>query len=226
MSRYLTARELKENKSYLSTSYHSKSNYFIRNLIVQNLVKKYLNKDAKIVEVGSGGGRLAKDLLAMGYSSIDLIDIDNYLEGIDQNLVRLHMLDLSFDTLPIETGSADLLLAIAIIEHLENPVLIVREAARILKTGGKFFVAIPWIFSWRSRVQFLFNGELKGYNTHNNHISLFTRAIFEKVFLKDFNVVDVIYGESYIKFFNRKLRFKRCYSLWSDKVLFVLEKKS
>ena len=184
-----------------------------------------MNKDAKIVEVGSGGGRLAKDLLAMGYSHLNLVDIDNYLDGVDQSLIKLHMLDLSFDQLPIEKDSVDLLLAIAIIEHLENPVLIVREAARILKPGGKFFVAIPWIFSWRSRLQFLFKGELKGYNTENNHISLFTKAIFEKIFLKDFKIVDTVYGEAYFKFFNRKLRLRKGHQLWSDKVLFVLEKK-
>ena len=159
-----------------------------------------------------------------------MIDVDNYLSGeFPPDIVSFHQLDLSFNKLPFNDDSVDIILAIAILEHLENPILVIREAARVLKKGGIFMAAVPWIFSLRSKILFSTKGDLKGYNRENNHISLFTRAIFNKIFLKFFSVLETHYSEGYVSILGKKVRLpssnKWLHKYFCDKVLYTLQKQ-
>lgn len=230
MGKYFTPEEIKQQQDYIREHVHDKTNFFTREGIVQDIIKRFVPMTGTIVEAGVGGGKLSKDLLAAGYHSLHLLDIDNYLpQELRQPPVVFHQMDLSFASLPFESNSVDAVLAIAIVEHLENPILLAREAARVLKPGGIYVIAIPWIFSLRSRFSFLFRGDLKGYNLGNNHIALFTKAVFAKVFLKYFSIAETRYGGSYIRILGRKWKLpgERPWldRLIADKVLYVFQKK-
>lgn len=206
-----------------------RSNYFIREEIVYNLICKFSQKEDKLLEIGCGAGDLAKDLFDNGYKNINLIDFDNYLKEEIKDKFSINLLDVSHSSLPFNNSYFDMILAIAIIEHLENPFLIVRECARILKSGGKLIIAIPYIFSIRSKWQFFLRGDLMGYNEKNNHISLYTQAVFKKTFLENFKIVDEIYSKGYIKLLGKKIWLSK-ENKWFDKkfgnkVLYILEKK-
>ncbi len=131
-----------------------------------------------------------------------LVDIDNYTEGLEVNLK-----DLSFEKLDYSNNEFDLVLAIAIIEHLENPFLLYREVYRVLKPGGKFIIAIPNVLSFKSRINFLLSGNVTGFNKHNNHISFFSRDVFDKVIKNKFKVVDRYYSKGFINILGKKIRF-------------------
>lgn len=226
----MTTNEIKHNREYIFKNVNEKQNYFIRQGIANKLVSKYISQNGIIVELGAGSGQLAKELVSNGYKYIHLIDIDNYLAGgFFPDVVSFHQLDLSFNELPFVDNSVDVVLAFAILEHLENPVLAIREAARILKGGGIFMVAIPWIFSLRSKMLFYKKGDLKGYNRENNHIFMFTRAVFDKIFLKFFNIIETHYSDRYITIFGKKIRLpgsnKWIGKYFSDKVLYVFQKR-
>lgn len=221
---YLDAEEIQKNKTIIGQAINHKSNYFIRSGEVLRLVKQKIRTDSRILEVGAGGGDLAKSLLDNNYTNLDLLDIDDYLRDDIKNRVKLSLVDVSRDTLPYDDNYFDLILAIAIVEHLENPYHFIREAARVLKPGGQMFMAIPYIFSWRSRLKFLWHGDLMGYSKNNNHITYFTKAVFDKVFLPHFKVKQIIYGESYIEIFGKKIKFNSHGKFFSNKILYILEK--
>ncbi len=166
---------------------------------IDEMVRQHTEKDSVIIDLGSGSGALARILLEAGYNNLHLVDIANKLADFgDLNEYHFYQRDLNFDSLPFADSFADFIVLNSVIEHLENPYLVVREAARVLKLGGKLLVTIPHIYSWRSKLRFLFTGNLFGFSDNNNHLSLYTKATFAKAF-GGFKVLETNYSQSFIK---------------------------
>lgn len=90
--------------------------------------------------------------------------------------------NLNEDVLPFEDNSFDLVTCTEAIEHIENFRVVTREAFRLLKPGGIFFISTPNILNLRSRWIFMFRGlyeffdalptaEAMGDNAWMRHIS-------------------------------------------------------
>jgi SAM-dependent methyltransferase len=186
-------------------------------------------KAAKILELGCASGELLKDLLAAGYSNLDFVDIDDYLDYDEvKSLAKLKKIDLNKDSLPYTDNSFDICLAIAIFEHLENPWLFEREVSRVLKKSGRLLLALPHNFNILDGMQFLFTGNLSGYGPDNNHITLQTRDVFNKCWLKDFKIEKGIYSPGFVKIFGMKFSLpnhKFVNKLFGRKALYILEKR-
>ncbi len=181
--------------------------YFVRVGIIQKIIKDKFSLNHSIVELGCGDGELANYLYEEGYNNIEILDYRSFIKPEYKKKLKLSVIDVNYNKLPYKDNSKDLILAIAVFEHLENPYLIIRESTRVLKSGGYFLVALPHIFSIRSKIKFLIKGDLHGYNLKNNHYSLYTNSVFQKAFLKNFKIEKVIYSTGYLKFFKRKVYF-------------------
>lgn len=46
--------------------------------------------------------------------------------------------------LPIESAMADAVVSISVLEHLSDPQIMLKEAHRVLKPGGKLLLQVPW----------------------------------------------------------------------------------
>jgi len=98
-------------------------------LQLKHFLKKELVSDNKIaINLGSGNSSISKKIInadLYDYSNVDLIcDISN---------------------LPFKNESADLIISIAVLEHVTIPQQIVEEIYRILKPKGKIYIYIPFI---------------------------------------------------------------------------------
>ncbi len=190
MVQYRSTEQIRQSHHELKDHYNKKKgSWAIRDEKFFNYIKENFNLDAQILDIGCANGYFADKLLRNGYRSIDLVDIDDYLtfpEAI--NLNRLKLLDLNFEKLPYPENYFDLVCAFQVLEHLENPFYFMRECKRVLKPGGTLLLAIPNIFTLKSRLKFFFFGNLVSYNFKNDHISLFTRDVFKKCFLNDFEM--------------------------------------
>jgi SAM-dependent methyltransferase len=53
--------------------------------------------------------------------------------------------------IPLLDESIDAVICSSVLEHVENPIIAVKEIYRILKSGGKVFVSIPSIYPYHAR---------------------------------------------------------------------------
>lgn len=109
----------------------------------------------RILDVPSGHGAFAQELLKRGYSDIHCLDInaDNFkLPG-----VQFRQYDAAHP-LPYPDGYFDYVFSIEGIEHFDSPFLFVKELCRVLKPGGKLYLSTPNTFSVDARLKYLVSG--------------------------------------------------------------------
>jgi len=113
----------------------------LRNPWIQKVLENKGISSGSILDIGCGGGFLTHFLAKHGHrvKGVDLslksLDIAKKLDstqGIEYTRASAY-------SLPYEDASFDVCCAMDLLEHVENPAQVVREASRVLKKGGLFF---------------------------------------------------------------------------------------
>ena len=117
----------------------------------------------KIYDLGGGQHNFKHIYLPSNYS---IVDGD---ESLNPDIVC----DLN-ESLPIESNSADIVIAGEIIEHIINPFRFLLEVKRILKSSGRLLLTVPNIASLKNRVLLLFGmmpcNAAQSYPTTEDHL--------------------------------------------------------
>jgi 2-polyprenyl-3-methyl-5-hydroxy-6-metoxy-1,4-benzoquinol methylase len=93
-----------------------------------------------VVDVGCGIGRF---LEYAGEVASDYIGVDVVRHpGLSPD-AEFHRADLDYEPIPLPDDSADIVVALETIEHLESPRSFCRELARVLKPGGWLVLSTP-----------------------------------------------------------------------------------
>jgi len=117
------------------------------------------NSYKKIIELGSGPGQLGemvmKDVEGLDWSFID----QRGAQQIHQQRGfggRFFVKDLQngFDIEGLE-GGYDFLITNDFLEHIYNPSIVLQEAYKLIRDGGKMFVSVP---NWRMGHTFIYRG--------------------------------------------------------------------
>lgn len=113
-----------------------------------------------VADIGCGAGRLRRYLQHgdIRYIGVDAIRHDGF-----PNDARFHHADLDVDAVPLNDETADITVAIEIIEHLDNPRRFVRELTRITRTGGLIIVSTPNQLSLLSKVTLVFKNQFNAF---------------------------------------------------------------
>jgi SAM-dependent methyltransferase len=127
--------------------------------------------DHYVIDAGAGHGSFTDRLVIGGYRAVAAeFKLGNF--WCDRAPHVICDLDVC---LPFASGTADGVVAIEIIEHMERPLLLVREAARCLRNQGWLVVTTPNILHVASRLSYLARGYPKGFSENdyrsNGHIS-------------------------------------------------------
>ncbi len=108
---------------------------------IRDEIKRRYASPVSILDIGCGAGILANALAQDGHR---VFGID--LSEASLNLAKENDLTASVDyrladacALPFEDGLFDAVSAMDVLEHVETPERLIREAARVLKPGGIFF---------------------------------------------------------------------------------------
>jgi len=95
--------------------------------------------DATVLDLGCGDGRLLfeiKDKIDRG------IGIDKKIKNYDDGKIKLLNADLE-RRLPFDDNFFDIVISLAVLEHLEDPLNAAGEIYRVLKKGGMLFLSVP-----------------------------------------------------------------------------------
>jgi len=115
---------------------------------IQDKVIFELPENALLLDVGCGPGNfLQKVIYFRNDIKLFACDIIDVISPELKPLINFNIVDLNNDKLPYNDSMFDLIVCIHVIEHLENPLILMRELYRILKNGGKLIVETPSIRS-------------------------------------------------------------------------------
>ena len=102
-------------------------------------ITKNIDKNAKIVDIGCNKGHL---FAGWDRTNITSVDIDQYDLP---NFVRAD----ATKSLPFKDKEFDIAVLGEIVEHVDNPVEVIRDAMRICK---KLIITVPWEARWTSEL--------------------------------------------------------------------------
>jgi SAM-dependent methyltransferase len=225
---YYKTQEMGENKTDIEKELQDHISWVYKDDNFWKMIEKEGKKrNIFIVDLGCGGGALVSILKEkFNYQNFQLIDIDDYRKE-EARLHKFHKVDLNLEKLPLLDNVADMIFAIDVLEHLENPIHFIHEVERILKPGGVFILSFPNGWNIFSRIMFLLHGNVEGYKPSNNHISFLPKSIFWK-FFKNFEILNVIYNRRwrgrYFPFHFLIFPYPKS-EIFSSKVCYFLRKK-
>lgn len=109
--------------------------------IIQSIQERFKQDSVHILDIGCGAGFLSNQLARSNY---DVIGVDISQESLevaarfDETKKAVYLYANAYH-LPFIKESFDLVCAMDILEHVDNPTQLITEASRVLKPGGLFF---------------------------------------------------------------------------------------
>lgn len=140
----------------------------------------------RLLDIGCGDGSFAKSQ-AGKFKEIYGVDIsDKAVQAARANGVIARELDTDRRPLPFEDGFFDLVTSLDTIEHVVDPLKLVKECVRVLRPGGRIIIATPntrylkhllaLVFTGRSPRT---SGDKEGYD--GGHLHYFTTRDIEEL---------------------------------------------
>lgn len=110
------------------------------------LLKRYLKKDALLLDIGAGSGLFLKALQNQG---IRAEGIDKYID-LKMNGLKILPLDIEKEDLPY--AGYDCVTMYHSLEHMKNPSVVLKKIRDALNNGGMLLLQVPNIASWQFRI--------------------------------------------------------------------------
>jgi len=121
----------------------------------QNQILSYLgerfffDKQAKILDIGSGSGHSIIPFKKFGWNNLWAADSDNFNKDFFQNQnIKFNKIDIESDRFSFQDYFFDAVISFNIIEHIKDASNYLEEVNRILKKGGVFILVTP---DWRNQ---------------------------------------------------------------------------
>lgn len=117
--------------------------------------KKVPSSDLRVLDIGCGSGRISKELMKKGYQ---VVGLDFSEEAIKKALAQgVNAKKTNLDEgIPENSEAYDIVWAGDIVEHVFDPIGLLKESQRVLKTGGAMLITIPSDVGLISRIKMLF----------------------------------------------------------------------
>jgi len=113
----------------------------VRTPWISSVIKSSFSTPCHVLDIGCGGGHLTNPLAQEGHKVVGIDLSEPSLAWAKKQDVTQSVKYLTADAkkLPMEEGSFDIVCAMDLLEHVDNPEEVIKEASRVLKPGGYFF---------------------------------------------------------------------------------------
>jgi SAM-dependent methyltransferase len=131
-----------KTNTYEKVSFGRFSQYWWSNRFYAILARRYARRGGRMLEIGCGLGHLAGQL--SGYFRAYAMDVNLWaLEQARGTQAGVNFLHAGAERVPFEKESFDLVIIKHVVEHLEDPILAIREIGRLLAPGGVLILSTP-----------------------------------------------------------------------------------
>ncbi len=131
---------------------------------------------------GKGDAAIALRRLYAKYKGVDVVPYPDFPRHLDLSFVQADLEELP---LPLEDASADLVVSVETIEHLENPRAFVREMVRIARPGGRIVLTTPNQLSLTSKLHLVFRNQFHAFQEapglYPSHISALVEEDLKRI---------------------------------------------
>lgn len=161
----------------------------IQNDRALNIFKEYCrDRSSAVLDVGSGNDHFLHQLKAEGFRELHGVDFN---PPPDSPISKKS--NICYEPLLFANDYFGAVTAWELMEHLENPYIVIREIGRVLKPGGLFIFSMPNIFHWSNKIWFALYGNILRYTKKNDHRTILTHDLFEKAIGGEFELIGVKY---------------------------------
>jgi 2-polyprenyl-3-methyl-5-hydroxy-6-metoxy-1,4-benzoquinol methylase len=159
---------------------------------------------SRILDVGSGSGWVARQLVAKGRKVVSVDLSQRNLERIKSTMSRENADFVLADAyhLPFRKGLFDLVVVSEVLEHLNSPAACLREFERILAPGGRVIASTPY----KEKIQYYLcihcnkktpaNAHLHSFDEHSL-ASLFRSQNFSRIRFQKFGNKVMLFARIY-----------------------------
>lgn len=113
----------------------------VRTPWVASKIKESFSHPCHVLDIGCGGGLLTNPLAIDGHDVTGIDLSEHSLEWAKKSDTTASVTYVKADAkkLPMGNGVFDVVCAMDLLEHVDNPEEVIQEASRVLKPGGLFF---------------------------------------------------------------------------------------
>lgn len=150
--------EERENERYAKEDFCpiSQEEEIMFSLLGQYTRKKGLSpQEIRILDIGCGSGRISSEMANLGYQVIGIDFSEEAVRKAQEKGIQAKRANLD-EGIPETSDSFDIVWAGDIVEHVFDPIGLLREASRVLKHGGAILITIPSDVGIVSRIKMLF----------------------------------------------------------------------
>jgi SAM-dependent methyltransferase len=155
----------------------------LHDFVVDQVLVRFVKPGERAIDLGAGSGLLALRMKALGW---EVMGADKNASGFGAELPfqEVDLNDAGFSK-QLGEGQFSMVTAVEVIEHVEAPLSLLRNARRLLKPGGVAVITTPNVDSISARVKFLLTGKIRMMDetSEPTHISPVFWDLFQRQFL-------------------------------------------
>jgi len=145
--------------------------YYQKEKIEYDVIKNYIKKNSKVLDIGCGQGHFSKYLQEVNYTGLEP---NAKCETILNDKAKILNITLK-EHLENINDAYDYVCLFQVLEHITNPYELLNDVKKILKTGGKLIISVP---NNDSYLKYMINGIL---NFPPHHLIRWTKNSLNKI---------------------------------------------